>query len=186
MVRICSLDMVNTVKLCLVFLILISVVSCSNKNSETASNLKMEEAPADTLSMEKSDFLQELDALMENTDVLKQKLAPSLSISPRPVQNIHYPEVTDTVITYSFKSSEILIYQATGNRFCQGAAIQDPEIPLPMGMKIGLSMASFLEKTGFSKKARVYRLHGEGVRDQCFFTFMQGELFRVDYLPYWD
>jgi len=176
------------------------LISCQNKSKSSGSTpqkteetASVSESPAldsqlkaDTLSLENDAFMQEMARIYGNLGLLQQKLAPGLSSSLRVGPNIHYPEWQDTVHVLSFNSSEARVFKARESQFCQMAVIQDAEMPLPSGLRVGTDLKPFLEKTGFTGKARVYRLHSSEVDDGCYFTFMQGRLFRVDYLPFWD
>ena len=135
-----------------IFGILIFFISCKQveskkiKESETKEIEEIEEIK-ETKKEEKSqtELISAVDLYFENdsiTSSLKSNLEkivldPKFMISKKPIKNRHVDNLVDTIMTRSFKNTELTSYKAESEEWVYKAKIRDSDFELNDFIKIG-------------------------------------------------
>lgn len=104
-----------------------------------------------------------------------------LKMDSEPVQNIHYPAVTDTVISFSSRGNVIRFYRAEHADLIFHIELTDRRISLIENLRPGMSKADFQNKFGIKEAVpNTIQIGTTEVTSYFVFQFRRDKLVKID------
>jgi hypothetical protein len=118
-------------------------------DKDTTGGMKQEASP-DTTTIVNTELTYKPFAF-DNSLLERLVSLENTSIKKEPVQNRHNKNQTDTIYKITAESDYFEVYKAQSKEILKMATIKTGRFPLKNGIKVGMSMAAFKDKIGYTK-----------------------------------
>ena len=132
-------------------------------------------------------FLNNPFVFAETTENFSSNTTLKFDVEKVAQDNKHYPNKKDTIYTFTYRKSEIIIYKShTGKEFLLAGKIVDKKMKLSNSIRIGMSKNDFLKRFTDHLKIKDDRIQIMDEGTKYTFIFKNEKLAQIDIDNYFD